>query len=638
MAIIVLLLVIFFPGEGFSSIFTTLYDDTLNLLKMYSVSFEIDLSHNDRFFFYPFRENIYPKDVDLFGYDQYFGNETLRRDYKFKLSCKFSPQMSLSFNFNDTPPYVKLDQTRDNNYWLIQKGDSKLELTYQISPKYSLLFNSTYSNETNMYAFSFKKPLLTSTYMRWTMKSTEDSIKGITFGGKMRQDWGDMKFTAYFNEKYTRYPFPTFSLGGEEERQSWWLYDDLVSSQYGITLDYNIIPNTQLRLSGTIDWLIKDYDTQEADSIIKRKTIYYPFTLNYRPQSQKGDEWEFGLSLENKIYQEENLLLKSLLRTAEEWEIIKQDKISMPEKLELSAKRYFEGLTLSLKFYRKSSADVYIYQDEIMTKDERQYIWKYWDLDVLSYGIVYGFDARPLPKLNFSASVEYSPWKEYRTLSAELKKEQTVSYDFSAMYKPIRLFDIYARKKVYYITDAISEPKMRPSMNTDDIWKVTGSNGRSSYYADEVGLNFRYPWITVGVGLLQEEKSMVYFEREQVQLPEKKTHPWRYGDWVIQPITLRFSYSIVPALPVLIDGYFAWTPDYLLSDKEGMTIWFGNTMNSISLRYEFTPLFYLQFRFMSTRVYQKEEYILLREKKSPLSTTDILDNTYEINFSIVYRG
>jgi|GEM_PF-7048705 len=638
MVIIALLLIAFFPVVGCSSVFTMLYDDALNLLKMYSVSFEIDLLYNDRFFLHPFRENIYPKDVNLIGYDQYFGNKILKQNYKFKLSCKFSPQMSLSFSFNNVPPHVKLDQTRNNNYWLAEKDDSKLELTYQISPKYSLLFNSIHNSEANKYAFSFKKPLVTSTYVKWTAKSIEDSIKGVVFGGKMRQNWGDMKFTAYFNEKYTRYPFPTFSLGGEEEKKSWWLYDDIVTSQYGITLDYNIIPNPQLRLSGTIDWLVKDYDVQEADSIIKRKIVYYPFAISYRPYSQKGDEWEFGLSLENKTEQEENLLLKSMLTTAKEWEIIKQDKISIPEKLELSVRRYFECLTLSLKFYRKTSANIYIYQDEIMTKDERQYIWKYWDLDVLSYGVVCGFDARPLPKLNFNTTIEYSPWKKYRTASEESKEERTIGYDFSAIYKPIRLFDIYARKKVYYITDVIFKPEMRLSMNTGDIWKLTGSNSRSSYYSDEVGLNFRYPWLTIGVSLLQEEKSVIYFEREQVQLPEKKNHPWRYGDWVIQPVSLRLSYSVVPALPVLIDGYFAWTPDYVLSNRESMITWFGNTMNSISIRYEFTPLFYLQFRFMSMRVYQKEEYILLREKKSPLSTVDVLDNTYEVNFSIVYRG
>lgn len=587
------------------------------------------------------REDINFGEMNMVSLQTYFGHYTSYEKYSYYISARPVSRLYLKWSFEGTKPYgVWVTETSLLKKY--SKNVSQLDIEYFISPRWSLyskILNQVEDNSLKSFLF---EPATTIERENKEYTMTKTNYDSITLGSKITFDWGQFNIYNTFSDVYNYLPIlqgvpldlVTLSYSN--------LGDNFLKKENDFNIVYYLNPAVKLDMSGLFQHkLTISNRTDNVESVVVY--THYPFEVKYR----LTEIWELGVKVSNENYSfSYNAKDKTFINEIERFSLKKDSYETRYNYLLLSISRYFkyQGLNLYGKFKRFTRDTVYEYQENILYKEEKNSLWSRWDESVRGYSLELGFYYRPImEKLYVSAGIVYNFPTTYRKPNPADYTTSLYDYSFSAFYKPTALFEVKVEKGYRNMLEDYRVPTNIPlSMRQIDVWNIEKNSFYQLEEREKVAVTLRTLKFTVEGSIENSSIGKIYYKRDDILSLDRFAQPKAYLDVYKRFITYNLGYSyttqaLFSQSQLILSGGLYYRPNYTYDDGVGNNVNVSEISYLFSVRYEFTPTFYIEGSVDAAYYFEGKRNLVLEEMGSILSREDFSSYRQSYKINLVYR-
>ncbi|MEN3014353.1 MAG: hypothetical protein ABDH23_07080 [Endomicrobiia bacterium] len=615
--------------------------DLYNIISDAKIGFGVSYEYVSTGIEFPHRNEINYSELNNIGLNIYHGYYYPLEKYIYYISARPTSRLSLKLTYED----IISKGIYDYNNSLLKnthQRNSQLDIEYFISPRWSLygvIFNKKENNSLGSLLFP------TSTLIgeeNKEYKLSNVNSDSVTIGTKVTLDWGNFNLYTTMVDVYNYLPalrgippdFITLSYTNNS--------DNFLKKENEIGINYFLNPAVKLDILGSYGDKIS-YTNQPDDTFVIEKERNYPFEIKYR----LTEIWELGVKVGNKHYSySSEVKNKTFSNNIEMWEIEKNNFYLNNSSILLSLNRYFkyQGLNISGRFSRFTEDKLYEYEESILYGQEKSTLWTRWDSSVEGYSLELSFFYRPImQKLYVSAGIVYNfPVTRRHSTFAEVT-ESFYDYTFSAFYKPTALFEIKVEKGYRNIsTDYRVPSEIYVDFREPDVWLIEKNSSYQLEEKEKVGVTLRTLRFTLGLSIQQSSVGKTYYKREHILSSDRYTQPWAFFDIYQRFIIYELAYSyttqaLFSQSQLTLSGGIYYKPDYTYDDGRGGLTTVSEQSYLFSVRYEFTPTFYIEGQVEEGHYFETSRNLGLENTGSILAKEGFHSFRQAYKISLVYR-
>lgn len=636
---IIIILLIFVSIS--TSALKDLGNDIYNIISDARIGFGMGYEYVNSGLEFLHREDVNFNELNLYSLQTYYGFYNSYEKYTYYISARPVSRLSLKWSYEETKPYV-IWSAEDSLLKLYNKKVSQLDLEYFISPRWSLygiIANQVEDNSLNSF-LSEPATLIEKENKLYALSKM--NANSITVGSKITLDWGQFNIYDTITDVYSYLP-KLQGLPGDFINLSYSnLGDNFVKKENDFNIAYYLNPAVKLDISGLFQNKIT-ISNKVDDTLSTVIYTFYPIEVKYR----LTEIWELGVKVSNEHYNfTSEVKSKTFSNEIERYSIKKDNYDTNYNYLLLSLSRYFkyQGLNLYGRFKRYTRDTIYEYQENILYSEEKSILWSRWDESVRGYSVELGFYYRPImEKLYVSAGIVYNYPTTYRKPTPAEYTTSLYDYSLSAFYKPTTLFEIKVEKGYRNMIDDYKVPSNIPiQLKQSDIWNIEKNSFSQLEEREKVAITLRTLKFTLEGSIENSSIGKIYYKRDDILSLDRFAQPKSYLDVYKRFITYNLGYSyttqaLFSQSQFVLSGGIYYRPNYSYDDGTGNNVNVSEISYLVTVRYEFTPTFYIEGGVEASHYFEGKRSLGLEETNSILSKEEFHSYRQSYKINLVYR-